>query len=79
MQLGQVTTAIEFKTTNFTETVFNTNHYELSDHLNEMGKEGWFLHSLIHHSHYDGDGYLTSTDYRCIWQKITQNVSGLLK
>lgn len=72
MNLGQTITTVEYKIT------FADESYDLTleRHLNEIGKQGWFLHSFTEHQT-DMNDYVQNT-YRCIWQRITQNVSGLI-
>lgn len=77
MKLGQITNTVEYKVTYFSEADFDES---LEDHLNVIGKQGWFLHSLSDYTtlRFNSDD-LPQKTFRCIWQKISQEISGILK
>jgi hypothetical protein len=74
MNLGQITNTIEYRTTCFNYQV----DLDLETHLNEQGKQGWFLHSIHRVETKDKDGY-DLLYYDCIWQRITQSIGGLIQ
>jgi hypothetical protein len=59
-----------------------TYNYPIDLHLNEIGKQGWFLHSLIEKQvdipGIGNDPPYSYISYRCVWQKISQSIGGLL-
>lgn len=75
--VGHITNTVEYQVTYFSETYDKF----LSDYLNQIGQQGWFLHS-IHRTEIEykvNDEKVKQISYECIWQKISQSIGGIIK
>jgi hypothetical protein len=76
MTFGQIVNIVEYKVTDHNERY----DYTLEMHLNEIGKQGWFLHTIKEKEIdqvLDDDTYKVIV-YHCVWQRITQNIPGII-